>query len=112
MKMNRGNDRRSNARRASATGLVLFLAAALSACQSTPAPDQMSRTATETAPADLQLLCASAAARSRGIDSSKVLPMSSRKLDAKTYRVELNASGTAMGCTIDDDGNVVSVNAA
>ncbi len=89
--------------------LVLALSAALVACQSSPEPDQMSRTTVETAPADLQLLCASAAAQARGVDSSTVLPTSSRKLDAQTYQVDLTAAGTPVQCTVDAQGNVRSV---
>lgn len=89
-------------------GSVLLVGVA-SACTSTPTPDQMSRTAVETAPADLQLLCANAAAQAGGVDSSKVLPMSSRKLDAKTYQVELTVGGKPTSCTIDTEGNVLSV---
>lgn len=85
----------------------------LAACQSSgPAPDQMSRTTLETAPADLQLICANAAAQSRGIESSTVLPVSSRKLDARSYEVDLNASGTTMKCVVDGEGNVASVQPA
>lgn len=87
----------------------VLLAVFASACTSTPTPDQMSRTAVETAPADLQLLCANAAAQAGGVDSSKVLPMSSRKLDAKTYQVELTVGGKPTSCTIDTEGNVISV---
>jgi hypothetical protein len=71
----------------------------------------MSRTTTETAPADLQLLCANAAATSAGTDNSKVLPVSSRKVDAQTYQVDLNVNGKPTSCTVDSQGNVVSVNA-
>lgn len=94
-----------------AVGMALSLAAVLGGCQSSPTPDQMSRTAAETAPADLQLICANAAASSRGLDSSKVLPTNSRRLDPKTYQVDLNASGATMSCTVDDQGNVTSVTA-
>ena len=108
-------DRRCRANgRTPVLGLFSALAAAaLSACStSTPAPEQMSRTALETAPADLQLLCANAAAQAAGIDSSRVLPMSSRKLDAKTYQVDLNVGGATRNCIIDDAGNVTSVKPA
>ena len=96
------------------TGLLVAtgLAAAVSACTTSPTPDQMARTTLETAPADLQLLCANEAARSTGVESSKVLPVSSRKLDAKNYQVELNAGGKPTTCVIDADGKIVSVQAA
>lgn len=103
---------RAKARHGSACLFLIFLAAGLSGCVSSPSPDQMSRTTLETAPADLQLLCANEAARSAGIDSAKVLPTSSRKLDAKNFQVELNAGGTPTRCVIDTDGNISSVQPA
>lgn len=84
---------------------------ALSACVSTPppAPEQMSRTQVETAPADLQLLCANAVAKASGVDSAKILPVSSSKIDSKTYQVELDAGGKKTSCLVDTDGAVKSV---
>jgi hypothetical protein len=101
-----------NAVRISILGVGLGLVvAALSACVSTPPPppEQMSRTTVETAPADLQLLCASAVAKASGVDSAKLLPVSSSKIDSKTYQVELDAGGKKTSCLVDTDGNVKSV---
>jgi len=88
-----------------------FITQSLSACVSTPppAPEQMSRTQVETAPADLQLLCANAVAKSSGVNSAKILPISSSKIDSKTYQVELDAGGKKTSCLVDTDGNVKSV---
>lgn len=88
-----------------------LLAPSLSACVSTPppAPEQMSRTQVETAPADIQLLCANAVAKASGVDSAKILPVSSSKIDSKTYQVELDAGGKKTSCLVDTDGNVKSV---
>jgi len=88
-----------------------FMAQSLSACVSTPppAPEQMSRTQVETAPADLQLLCANAVAKASGVDSAKILPISSSKIDSKTYQVELDAGGKKTSCLVDTDGAVKSV---
>ena len=88
-----------------------FMAQSLSACVSTPppAPEQMSRTQVETAPADLQLLCANAVAKSSGVNSAKILPISSSKIDSKTYQVELDAGGKKTSCLVDTDGAVKSV---
>ncbi|SIT56789.1 conserved hypothetical protein [Mesorhizobium prunaredense] len=72
----------------------------------------MSRTQVETAPADLQLLCANAAAKASGVDSTKILPVSSNKIDSKTYQVELDASGKKPSCLVDTEGNVLSVKEA
>ncbi|WP_244897082.1 hypothetical protein [Mesorhizobium amorphae] len=87
------------------------MALTLSACVSTPppAPEQMSRTQVETAPADIQLLCANAVAKASGVDSAKILPVSSSKIDSKTYQVELDAGGKKTSCLVDTDGNVKSV---
>lgn len=87
------------------------IAQTLSACVSTPppAPEQMSRTQVETAPADLQLLCANAVAKASGVDSAKILPVSSSKIDSKTYQVQLDAGGKNTSCLVDSEGNVKSV---
>jgi len=73
-----------------------------------PAPNSVRNTA-QTAPADLQMTCASAAATSLGVDSSSVLPVSSSQLDAQSYQVDLDARGTRATCIVDANGNVVSV---
>lgn len=88
-----------------------LLAPSLSACVSAPppAPEQMSRTQVETAPADLQLLCANAVAKASGVDSAKILPVSSSKIDSKTYQVELDAGGKKTSCLVDTEGAVKSV---
>lgn len=91
---------------------LIAIATALAACQSAPTPDQMSRTTVETAPADLQLLCAGAAAKASGVDSGKALPTSSRKLDSKSFQVELNVAGKPTSCIVDTDGKVASVQPA
>jgi hypothetical protein len=100
---------KTEVRRMSAWLCPALLAAGLSGCVSGPTPDQMSRTTLDTAPADLQLLCASEAARSTGVDSTKVLPTNSRKLDSKSFQVELNVGGTPTNCTIDTDGKIMSI---
>jgi hypothetical protein len=64
----------------------------------------MSRTKVETAPADLQLICASAAAKNSGVDSSKVLPVGSSRVDSKTFQVDLDMSGKKSRCLVDDQG--------
>ncbi len=76
-----------------------------------PTPDQMSRTAVETAPADLQLVCANEAARALSTNPSKTLPVSSRRIDANTYEVRLNAEGKYASCNVMHNGSVISVNA-
>ncbi len=96
-------------------GLVLTLAAlaALSGCQSSqPKPEDMARTSLQTAPADLQLLCAHAVAGAAQVDSAKVLPTSSRALDAASYSVDLDAAGRKFTCVVDTAGSVKSVTPA
>lgn len=66
------------------------------------------RQTVDTAPTDLQLLCAAEAARTYGVDSAKVLPISS-SVQGSTYTVVLNADGSQAVCTIDDEGTVLSL---
>src|SRR5262245_25007278 len=99
-------------KRSSGPLLAFLLAGSLAGCMSGgPAPGSV-RTTAETAPADLQLACADAAAKSLGVDGSSVLPVSSSRLDAQKYQVELNAKGTRASCVIDATGNVLSVQKA
>jgi hypothetical protein len=91
-----------------ALSAVALLAAA--GCQSSsPQPQQMARTTLQTAPADLQLLCANAVATQTGAAQDKVLPVSSRQLDAASFQVDLDAAGKRHSCVVDNDGNVKSV---
>lgn len=88
---------------------ALALLAAAGCQSSSPEPQQMARTTLQTAPADLQLLCASAVATQTGAASDKVLPVSSRQLDASSFQVELDAAGSRHSCVVDNEGNVRSV---
>ena len=78
-------------------------------CQSSPEPQQTARTTLQTAPADLQLLCANAVVTQTGAAQDKVLPVSSRQLDATSYQVELTAAGKQHSCVVGSDGVVKSV---
>ncbi|QRM54169.1 hypothetical protein [Sinorhizobium sp. BG8] len=89
--------------------LVVGCAAALAGCVSPPPPEEMARTTLQTAPADLQLICANAVAGSAKTESTKVLPMNSRQIDAQTYSVELDAGGRRFDCVVDNNGSVKSV---
>jgi hypothetical protein len=89
--------------------LTLTCLLPLAACQSAPEPDAMARTTTELAPADLQLLCASAAATAAKADSAKTLPISSSRIDDTTYAVQVDAAGAKYDCTVGADGTVKSV---
>ena len=90
-------------------GVVL----AVSGCSTTSKPDdQEVRTAVETAPADLQLLCAAKSADQFGVGRDKVLPVSSSRQTDTTYSVVLNLDGESATCVIDDKGQIVSINKA
>lgn len=90
----------------------LAIASILTACQSAPPPQDMARTTLETAPADLQLMCANSTAGPAGVDDMKILPVGSRAIDAQTYNVELDANGRKFNCVIDTAGNVRAVTPA
>lgn len=92
--------------------LLLMSAVVLGACTTSPSPQEMARTTLQTAPADLQLLCANAVATQTGAPSDKVLPVNSRQLNANAYQVEIDAAGRRHNCVVDNDGNVTSVTAA
>jgi hypothetical protein len=68
----------------------------------------MARTTLQTAPADLQLLCANSAAGVAGANA-KVLPTGSRLLPDGTFAVDLDASGRKFSCNVDNNGTVRSV---
>lgn len=72
----------------------------------------MARTTLQTAPADLQLLCANAAAGASGSTSTKVLPIGSRQLPDGTFGVDLDAGGRKFACIVDNNGTVRSVQPA
>ncbi len=80
-------------------------------CVSSPEPEELARTTLQTAPADLQLLCANAVAKQSGVASDKVLPVSSRQVDTKSFQVELDAAGKKHSCVVDNEGNVSSLTA-
>ncbi len=88
---------------------------ALSACagnQSSPTAESNAGqvlSTTETAPADLQLTCSSAAVSQFGLPPDKVLPLSSSKLPSGVYDVRLTSEGRNYACTIDDNANIISL---
>lgn len=96
----------ADCRRAKVFSLGLVLLAPVACTTVDPTPAQTTRTASETAPADLQLLCANAAA---GAGGGNVLPVTSRRIDATTYQVDLNVAGSTRNCVIDAEGNVLSM---
>lgn len=95
--------------RTSCSVVVVGALLVLGGCQNrSPAPSQPSvRSTVETAPADLQLTCASEAASQLGVQNA--LPTSSALAQPGVYRVELNAGGNSAVCMINSDGTVISV---
>ena len=91
--------------------IVAVIAPAGCASQSGTSPQETVRSGEATAPADLQLTCASEAAAQLGADSTKVLPVSSAATGAGAYRVDLNVDGNQAVCTISADGVVQSIEA-
>lgn len=69
------------------------------------------RESASVAPADLQLLCASAASEQLGIPSETVLPTSSAAI-SDGYQVTLTFTGGSATCAVRTDGTVVSVQRA
>jgi hypothetical protein len=94
-------------------GGMAFAAAAILGCaqqtQTASPQDPVVRSAVETAPADLQLLCAAEAAKVYSAPSDKILPLSSSRSGASTFDVELDVAGRRARCTIDESGTLVTV---
>lgn len=97
-----------NRNRAAMLAMLLATMQIVSCQSSGPAPDTVRNTG-QTAPADLQLTCASAAATPLGVDSAAVLPVSSSQIDAQTFQVVLESGGARANCVVDTSGNVISV---
>ena len=103
------------ARLATRIGAVGLLAVTIVACQTTQnagspgATAPLVRQSVETAPTDLQLLCASEAANRMGADSTSVLPTGSSVLQPSVYQVQLNVAGAPATCVIDDNGTIHSI---
>jgi hypothetical protein len=67
------------------------------------------RTTAETAPTDLQLLCASRAAEELQVEGGNVLPVSSARAGEAAYQVNLTYEGGQATCVIDEAGTVQSI---
>lgn len=91
-------------------GLGLVLAGCADGTQQAAGPQgPVVRSAVETAPADLQLMCAAEAATVYSAASDRVLPMSSARSSATTFDVELDVAGKRARCTIDESGTTITV---
>ncbi len=96
--------------------VVVAVSGLATACSTTPEPEPVVQNndgqvlnTTETAPADLQLTCSTAAAGQYSLPPDKILPVSSSKLPDSNYQVNLSADGRTYICTIDENANVISV---
>lgn len=86
---------------------VLAFIPAFAGC--VPTPDKMARNTMQTAPADLQLACASAATAKFGADHANALPVSSSAVDGGKFQIIVEAKGQRSSCLIDAAGTVLSV---
>ena len=87
---------------------VGLMALGLGACTASK-PEPTVRSAGTTAPADLQLLCASEASTRFGANRDTILPVSSSQEGANRYRVDLTMAGEKAVCVISDTGIVESL---
>ncbi|MBO6717701.1 MAG: hypothetical protein JJ913_07075 [Rhizobiaceae bacterium] len=98
----------SQANRKGAVAAVL-LSVLLAGCSMTAQPKAGSvRSSGETAPADLQLLCASEAATKFNV-SGGVLPVSSLPAPGGAFQVNLTMGNAQAVCIIGQDGTVQSL---
>jgi hypothetical protein len=94
---------------------LLIIGALVIGCSGTtqnsgPSPQTAGlRPAVETAPADLQLLCAAEAANVYSAPSDKILPTSSTRSSPTTFDVDLDVAGRRARCTIDETGTQITV---
>ncbi|MEJ1116910.1 hypothetical protein V9K92_00255 [Phyllobacterium sp. CCNWLW109] len=89
--------------------VVLACISAFTGCVSSPTPDNMARNTMQTAPADLQLACASAATAKFGADHANALPVSSSAVEGGKYQIIIEAKGQRSTCLIDTTGTVLSL---
>ena len=82
---------------------------AFAGCASSPAPENMARNTMQTAPADLQIACASAATTKFGADHANALPVNSSAVEGGKYQIILEAKGQRSTCLIDQAGTVLSL---
>ncbi|MXN67185.1 hypothetical protein GR183_19930 [Stappia sp. GBMRC 2046] len=93
-----------------AIGIPFALAGCSTSSSSPTSP--VVRTSEATAPAALQLTCASEAATRFAVSSDKILPVSSRQGDDGGYLVDLSMDGQQATCAIGEDGVVTSLERA
>jgi hypothetical protein len=94
------------------SGIALMVAGCLGGRSEPEAPTSGVRASVVTAPADLQLLCASEAANRFEAASDAVLPVSSRQTEGGTYQVDLTVDGAPATCIVNDDAAILSLERA
>lgn len=85
---------------------------ALSACTTTDngvTVRQDVRTTGKTAPAELQIACASAAPSRLNLSSENILPTASTEVQTGVYRVELKGPDVNAECIVDSEGQIRSI---
>jgi len=70
---------------------------------------QTVRTSAETAPTDLQLLCASRTAEELQVEGGNVLPVNSARSGETAYQVNMTFEGGQATCIIDESGVVQTI---
>ena len=94
---------------ATLAGMALALAGCNTTQTQSGSGQPMVRASVETAPADLQLLCAAEAATYYGAPSERILPLSSGRTGAASYAVMLDVAGRRARCTIDKSGTQILI---
>jgi hypothetical protein len=92
-----------------ATAAGLLLIGGCNTSGSNAGGSQTVRTSEETAPTDLQLLCASKAAEELQVAGGNVLPVSSARAGEAAYQVNLTYEGGQATCVIDESGVVQTI---
>ncbi|MTI42225.1 hypothetical protein JM93_01541 [Roseibium hamelinense] len=97
-------------------GGAALLGLALAGCNTSGSGGQTAqptvRAGANTAPADLQLLCASTAAQQLQVEGDSVLPINSGPSGGNAYQVTLTVPNGQAVCIIDNNGMVQSVTPA
>ncbi|MGJ8527840.1 hypothetical protein [Maritalea sp.] len=84
-----------------AAGLAIaLLSGCVSARTAPPASGPIIKQSVKTAPADLQLLCSTAAARKFGFSPSEILPVDSEALSQDAFRVNIRSKSSTMRCVV------------
>ncbi len=93
-----------------AAGLFLAPVAGCQSSGSSAPSSQVVRSTGDTAPTDLQLLCAAKTAEELEIAGGNVLPVSSMPIGGNAFQVNMTFEGGQATCDIDNEGNVLSIN--